>query len=190
MTGEEIFRELGGIDSQLVLNAAPEVKVKERKRLKNLLPVAACFLSFVIVIGLVYNIAFQTPHKPTQNIVWGDSYVGDAGEEETDVPFGYLELVNVQVYEGKKVSNSVYCILSSDDSLEEMYYALIVTNVTSDLVADNDDVEYFMDSGIYAEIKNGCLYIFTTKQNFQALQLNDEQSNKYVFVLANKNAYE
>ena len=81
-------------------------------------------------------------------------------------------------------------MLSSDDSLEEMYYALIVTNVTSDLVADNDDVEYFMDSGIYAEIKNGCLYIFTTKQNFQALQLNDEQSNKYVFVLANKNAYE
>ena len=29
MTGEEIFRELGGIDSQLVLSAAPGIKIKK-----------------------------------------------------------------------------------------------------------------------------------------------------------------
>jgi hypothetical protein len=188
MTGEEIFRELGKIDSQFILNAAPGVKLVKKRSYNNWLPFAACFISFALIIGLSYGISLRPLEKP-MDITWGDSLL-DGGYDEFTEPFRISELTQTQVYKDKQVSYSIYLIFSNEYVSNDAYYALIVTNADGDFEAGEEDVEFFKKSGIFAEEKNGSLYIFTTKSLFDDIRLDEEKRAEYLFVLANKNAYE
>ncbi len=83
MKNTDIFRELGGLDPDLVMNAAPaeESKViKPKKSFAAYKKLIACAASFALIIGLFSVIGFDNVYASIQNIF---SFIPGIGIEQT-----------------------------------------------------------------------------------------------------------
>lgn len=191
MTGEELFRELGGIDSQLVLNAAPGAKVSEKKHYSKWILVAACFVMIIGVLSymVIYKIPSDFPIKPSDDsVMWAEDLVDGYIQENVSEKYDRAELNNIMIFHEKNVTSSLNCALLSTPN--NVFYGVIVTNRFGSYRPTVKDVDFFKSYGIYAEIINESLYIFVTREQFENLSLSSQQEQEYVFVIANRNAYQ
>ena len=191
MTGEEIFREIGGIDSQLVLNAAPGVKVNKKIHYKKWISLVACIAMVIGVFTCVvfYKTQNTLPLKPIEeNIIWAEDLEDGYVVRDEDEKYNKAELNTLMLYQGKSVSSSLYYELISPQS--DAFYGVIVTNDSGHYIPTENDILFFNSQGIYSEITSETLYIFVTCEQLKNLSLSSQQLQEYVFVIANRNAYE
>lgn len=105
MTGEEIFRELGGIDSQLVLNAAPGVQVNMKKSYKKLILIAACFVMFFGAISyvLINIIPSVSPVKPgNDSIMWAENLADGHIDPNVSEKYNKAEMDNLVFFKRRE----------------------------------------------------------------------------------------
>lgn len=191
MTGEEIFREIGGIDSQLVLNAAPGVKVNKKIYYKKWISLAACMSMIIGVFACVFFYKSQNdlPLKPIEaSIIWAEDLEDGYVVRDEREKFDKAESYTLMLYQGKSVSSSLYYELMSPQN--DAFYGVIVTDDSGQYLPTENDIIFFNSQGIYAEITSETLYIFITCEQFKNLSLSSQQIQEYVFVVANRNAYE
>ena len=159
MTGEEIFRELGGIDSQLVLSAAPGIKIKKNIYFKKWISLVACMLMIMCAFACVFFYKSQSnlPLKPIEaSIIWAEDLQDGYIVRDESEKFDKAELITLKLYQGKSVSSSLYYELMKPRS--DAFYGVIVTDNSGQYLPTDNDISFFNSQGIYAEITSETLY--------------------------------
>ena len=188
MTGEEIFRELGGIDSQLVLNAAPGVKVKRKSLFLRWASVAACF---IVVFSLAFmfinknNSEIQMPNL--DSVIWFENvYMGEVDQNEYET-FLESELTNVKSYEDIWLTDSLFNdILNSH---EDDVFGILVIAREGNIDDVNNVKEMFLNNGIFACVVDERIIIFPTKSHLSNLKMSEEEKGMLVFTYASRSFF-
>ena len=184
MSGELLFRVIGDIDEDLVLNAAPDVTVKSSRKIWHSL--VAMFAAFLVVLSAFFvRLSLRSnPQKPSADrIVWAET-VSD-GSVGTSAKYNEIERINAVLQNDKYISPILLNAMLKDSG--NVPYAIILTNKNGCLKPGKKELELFLRQGIFAEIVDQTLYLYPTSSQFQSLSIPNSQD--YVFVLAIHTAY-
>lgn len=122
MSGEDIFKELGGIDDRFVLSAAPGEKIKRKNPRRLILTAAACLIVIFCVVFPVVLKKINEPKAPDfGRVIWLENMMTgtvDSDEQYEDYVFAFLVIAkngdpgSVISMKRKFLDNGIYaCIV-------------------------------------------------------------------------------
>lgn len=182
MTNKNIFRELGGLDPDLIAKAAPDVPQKKNanKTWVKWASLAACFCLILIAAFAIIpmfndgdEIIDNVLPTDIDRIIWSNRISSVNAPDE-----GYAD------WNGFCVDTPLYDALQN---YSDEYIAVIMTKADGQKI---EEAEYnaILDKMINRDYKNNNLYLFITKEQFKNWKL--ENKADYIFCLACRSSYE